>query len=259
VCPEFRGVRARQHGGGERGGHAHRVALRGRPRVPARRPRRHRALLRDAVQRRRDDVRLGQGAACLHGRVGSRPRVSSPRAWWPRRIATPTSCPSTWAAPRPRSVSSRTGSSSYPPRWKVGAQAVTPLGEGRGRRPIRCAHPSSTWWRLARARQRGVDRRGRRASRRTRSAGARPGPACYGLGGVTPTITDANLALGRLDPAFFLGGEMTLDADAARRAVAERVAGASPSRSPRRGQRHRGDRQCPHDRRHAPRLRPARL
>jgi N-methylhydantoinase A len=57
-----------------------------------------------------------------------------------------------------------------------------------------------------------------------RSAGARPGPACYGRGGTTPTITDANLALGRLDPGFFLGGEMRLDADAARRAVTERVA-----------------------------------
>jgi N-methylhydantoinase A len=57
-----------------------------------------------------------------------------------------------------------------------------------------------------------------------RSAGARPGPACYGLGGATPTITDANLALGRLDPAFFLGGEMTLDAAAARRAIASLVA-----------------------------------
>src|SRR3989441_1281592 len=45
-----------------------------------------------------------------------------------------------------------------------------------------------------------------------RSAGARPGPACYGGGGTTPTITDANLVLGRLNPAFFLGGEMTLDA-----------------------------------------------
>ena len=44
------------------------------------------------------------------------------------------------------------------------------------------------------------------------------------LGGDTPTITDANLALGRLDPGFFLGGEMALDADAARRAIALRVA-----------------------------------
>ena len=60
-----------------------------------------------------------------------------------------------------------------------------------------------------------------------RRAAQRGGPAGSGLlwpGGVTPTITDANLALGRLDPAFFLGGEMTLDADAARRAIAERVA-----------------------------------
>jgi len=56
-----------------------------------------------------------------------------------------------------------------------------------------------------------------------RSAGARPGPACYGLGGATPTITDANLALGRLDPSFFLGGEMMLDADAARRRVGKGV------------------------------------
>ncbi|MBI3976912.1 MAG: hydantoinase/oxoprolinase family protein [Chloroflexi bacterium] len=52
-----------------------------------------------------------------------------------------------------------------------------------------------------------------------RSAGATPGPACYGLGGTDPTITDANLVLGRLNPDFFLGGEITLDVGAARRAV----------------------------------------
>ena len=40
------------------------------------------------------------------------------------------------------------------------------------------------------------------------SAGSRPGPAAYGLGGDRPTVTDANLVLGRLDPANFLGGEM---------------------------------------------------
>jgi N-methylhydantoinase A len=43
------------------------------------------------------------------------------------------------------------------------------------------------------------------------SAGAMPGPVCYGRGGTQPTVTDANLFLGRLDPAFFLGGRMTLD------------------------------------------------
>ncbi len=57
------------------------------------------------------------------------------------------------------------------------------------------------------------------------SAGARPGPACYGRGGTRPTVTDANLALGRLDGGFFLGGALPLDADAARAALAAEVAG----------------------------------
>jgi N-methylhydantoinase A/oxoprolinase/acetone carboxylase beta subunit len=52
-----------------------------------------------------------------------------------------------------------------------------------------------------------------------RSAGARPGPAAYGHGGEEPTVTDANLLLGRLDPDNFLGGAMRLDANAARRAL----------------------------------------
>ena len=56
------------------------------------------------------------------------------------------------------------------------------------------------------------------------SAGSRPGPAAYGLGGKHATVTDANLVLGRLDPENFLGGEMTLDLDAARGAI-DRVAG----------------------------------
>ncbi|MSO69052.1 MAG: hydantoinase/oxoprolinase family protein [Alphaproteobacteria bacterium] len=51
------------------------------------------------------------------------------------------------------------------------------------------------------------------------SAGAVPGPACYGAGGTAPTVTDAALVLGYLDPAFFLGGRMKLDVDAAKRAV----------------------------------------
>jgi N-methylhydantoinase A/oxoprolinase/acetone carboxylase beta subunit len=53
-----------------------------------------------------------------------------------------------------------------------------------------------------------------------RSAGADPGPAAYGRGGAEPTVTDANLMLGRLDPENFLGGAMRLDPAAARRAVA---------------------------------------
>ncbi|MEV4799605.1 hydantoinase/oxoprolinase family protein [Nonomuraea sp. NPDC049421] len=53
------------------------------------------------------------------------------------------------------------------------------------------------------------------------SAGADPGPACYGRGGTQATVTDANVALGRVDPAWFAGGLMTLDAEAAGAAVAE--------------------------------------
>lgn len=58
-----------------------------------------------------------------------------------------------------------------------------------------------------------------------RSAGAAPGPAAYGRGGTEPTVTDADLVLGRLDPAFFAGGRMPLDAEAARRALEARIAG----------------------------------
>ncbi|WP_170210145.1 hydantoinase/oxoprolinase family protein [Saccharopolyspora antimicrobica] len=54
-----------------------------------------------------------------------------------------------------------------------------------------------------------------------RSAGADPGPACYGAGGREPTVTDAHCALGHLDPARELGGGLRLDAEAARRALAE--------------------------------------
>jgi N-methylhydantoinase A len=52
------------------------------------------------------------------------------------------------------------------------------------------------------------------------SAGARPGPACYGNGGTEPTVTDANLALGYLDATRFLGGARLLDAAASERAIA---------------------------------------
>jgi N-methylhydantoinase A len=63
------------------------------------------------------------------------------------------------------------------------------------------------------------------------SAGAEPGPICYGRGGTEPTVTDADLLLGYLDPDYFLGGTMKLDAAGARRGIEERVAkplGVSP-------------------------------
>ena len=56
------------------------------------------------------------------------------------------------------------------------------------------------------------------------SAGADPGPAAYGRGGKAPTITDADIVLGRIDPRRFAGGKITLDVDASRRAIASDVA-----------------------------------
>jgi len=57
-----------------------------------------------------------------------------------------------------------------------------------------------------------------------RSAGAEPGPVSYGAGGVEPTVTDANVVLGRIDPDYFLGGAMRLDRLSAERELCERVA-----------------------------------
>jgi N-methylhydantoinase A len=57
------------------------------------------------------------------------------------------------------------------------------------------------------------------------SAGSKPGPVCYRLGGTEPTVTDADLALGYLDPEFFLGGKMSLDKDGALAAIGEKVGG----------------------------------
>jgi N-methylhydantoinase A len=56
-----------------------------------------------------------------------------------------------------------------------------------------------------------------------RSAGAEPGPACFGRGGEEPTVTDCHVHLGRIDPARFLGGRIALDADLARKAIRSRL------------------------------------
>ena len=86
------------------------------------------------------------------------------------------------------------------------------------------------------------------------SAGAEPGPACYGKGGTRATVTDANLVLGFLDPGSFLGGRIRLDANAARAAV-ERIATAARRRRLSRGGRHHPRRQHQHGRGHQDRLR----
>lgn len=65
---------------------------------------------------------------------------------------------------------------------------------------------------------------GRRMKVGPQSAGSHPGPACYGRGGSEPTVTDADVVLGRIDPQFFLGGEIPLDRNRAARAIEEKIA-----------------------------------
>ena len=57
-----------------------------------------------------------------------------------------------------------------------------------------------------------------------RSAGASPGPVCYGAGGLEPTVTDANLVLGRIDPEYFLGGSLSVDKPLAEEVIRDRIA-----------------------------------
>ncbi len=64
------------------------------------------------------------------------------------------------------------------------------------------------------------------------SAGAFPGPACYGRGGSQPTVTDANLLLGRLDPDFFLGGVWRLSSRASRRVMEQFLQNGKSTRAP---------------------------
>jgi N-methylhydantoinase A len=80
-------------------------------------------------------------------------------------------------------------------------------------------HNTARWWRH----HAGVDRIGA-LQVGPQSAGAVPGPACYGRGGDLPTVTDCNLALGYLSADNFLGGRMRLDPDRARQAIGDKVA-----------------------------------
>jgi len=121
---------------------------------------------------------------------------------------------STWAARRRRCAWSRTvrpitssisrpdacaASSRARPAAEVSVVDMIEIGAGGG--SIARVEPSSGLMKVG-----------------PRSAGAKPGPVCYGLGGTEPTVTDADLVLGRLNPDYFLGGEMQLDLAGVRRA-----------------------------------------
>ena len=108
--------------------------------------------------------------------------------------------------------------------YEVGSQAHSPLGEGKGSGyPVRTsvidlvevgAGGGSLAW---------IDGGGGLRVG-PQSAGADPGPVCYGRGGQHPTLTDANVLLGRLNPDYFLGGELRLDHDAAHAALVRVIA-----------------------------------
>ena len=114
----------------------------------------------------------------------------------------PTSSRPTWVARPSRSASSRTAkSNTRASRWSIASTT-------RSRRSRSCRSASgggSIVWLEP----------GTNAPRvGPRSAGARPGPVCYGLGGTEPTLTDVFMLIGYMDPDIFLGGTMTLDRDA---------------------------------------------
>ena len=113
---------------------------------------------------------------------------------------------STWAAPRPISPSSRAAC-----RWKHRRHHRAPPG-----RSARARHDLDLGGRR-------LDRLDRRAAGflnvGPQSAGADPGPACYGRGGTQPTVTDADLVCGYLNPDYFLGGAQTLDVAPSRAAL----------------------------------------
>ena len=90
-------------------------------------------------------------------------------------------------------------------------------------------------------------------------AGAHPGPAAYGLGGTLPTVTDAHLVLGRLRPGAYAGGSVTLELEAAERAIADAVAPAARDPARRGGGRHHPHRRAEPAARGRAHLDPARL
>ena len=79
-----------------------------------------------------------------------------------------------------------------------------------------------------------------------RSAGAEPGPACYGKGGEEPTVTDAQVVLGRMDPEHFLGGDLAIDASLSEKAIRTHIAEPLKMTRGAGGARHPQDRQQQH-------------
>ena len=144
------------------------------------------------------------GDADLDAPVRARPAGCSPRPRWRRRSATRGRSPPTWAARASTSESSTAATGATPTSRSSSASGSSSRSPTSPRSvPAAGRWPGST------------RRRGGCSSARERRAPG-PGPVCYGLGGTVPTVTDADLVLGYLDPDYFLGGRRRLDRAAAR-------------------------------------------
>ena len=154
-----------------------------------------------AVQRRHDVGRRGRralrSARCCPGPSGG---VVGRRVRRRSRPGSTTSSPSTWAAPAPTS-----------PRSATARRASTTGVEIDGL-PLRTPDARHPHRRRRRRRRSPGSTPAARSRSGPQSAGADPGPACYGRGGTEPTVTDANVVLGRLNPTRLLGGRMPIDA-----------------------------------------------
>ena len=219
---------------------------------------------RDAVERRRLQLRGGARAAGVHGRV--RPGRGRDRLGVPRRArsAAPDILSFDMGGTTAKVGLIQGGQPSVTKDYKVGGHAGAGIGGmSLSGYPVRTpvvdlveigAGGGSIAW----VDSGGLLRVG------PQSAGADPGPVCYRRGGTEPTVTDANVVLGRLNPSYFLGGEIGLDVEGARRAIEERCAKPLGPRRRRGRERDRRDRERRDGQRAPPdlgaaRLRPARL
>ena len=159
-----------------------------------------------ALQRRRGRRGDRRRARLVDGALGSRGRRRGRRAGGRAGRRTRAPWAWTWAAPRATC------------RWWPAAAWRSPAGARWAGARWRCRWSTCTPWAPAAAASPGATRAARCVPG-PRSAGADPGPACYGRGGTEPTVTDANLLLGYLDAGSSLAGGVELDRDAAERAV----------------------------------------
>ena len=122
---------------------------------------------------------------------------------------------------RQRSASSGMTSRLSHTNFEPASESAMLAGEGESPSRLR----QSIWWKSVQGRKRGVElARAGFLKVGPRSAGAAPGPACYGLGGTEPTVTDANVVLGYLNPEYLLGGAMTISRELSERAIFDWIA-----------------------------------